>query len=158
VSISGLCRHSSLLQTTSSNQASSSSFPRALSATVWNRHGLQHLHSNPIREELKGKEPASGSRCCRRTGGIIHSSIILQRTGRYCSLLSPLEGFGFAIALAVVLDAMVVRTYLVPAIMSLLGLRAWWGPNDLEESDSTRRARQDLKQCLEFVFVVLEDS
>jgi len=42
-----------------------------------------------------------------------------------------LEGFGFAIALAVVLDAMVVRTYLVPATMSLLGRRAWWGPRRL---------------------------
>src|SRR6266568_4075061 len=38
-----------------------------------------------------------------------------------------------------VVDAVVVRTYLVPAIMSVLGQRAWWGPNRL------RRVRFDKK-------------
>src|SRR3989454_5839177 len=77
-----------------------------------------------------------------RTGGII-TALALILAGALGSLLLSsnrlLEGFGFAIALAVVLDAMVVRTYLVPAIMSLLGPRAWWGPNRL------RRVRLDKK-------------
>src|SRR5207244_6638560 len=59
-----------------------------------------------------------------RTGGII-TALALILAGALGSLLLSsnrlLESFGFAIALAVVLDAMVVRTYLVPAIMSLLG-------------------------------------
>ncbi|HZF21302.1 MAG TPA: MMPL family transporter [Dongiaceae bacterium] len=89
-----------------------------------------------IREEAqKGKETRQAVvDAVDRTGGII-TALALILAGALGSLLLSsnrlLEGFGFAIALAVVLDAMVVRTYLVPAIMSLLGPRAWWGPNRL---------------------------
>src|SRR6266566_2059797 len=80
-----------------------------------------------IREEAqKGKETRQAVvDAVDRTGGII-TALALILAGALGSLLLSsnrlLEGFGFAIALAVVLDAMVVRTYLVPAIMSLLGL------------------------------------
>jgi RND superfamily putative drug exporter len=89
-----------------------------------------------IREEAqKGKETRQAVvDAVDRTGGII-TALALILAGALGSLLLSsnrlLEGFGFAIALAVVLDAMVVRTYLVPAIMSVLGQRAWWGPNRL---------------------------
>jgi RND superfamily putative drug exporter len=36
--------------------------------------------------------------------------------------------FGIGLAAAVFLDAFVIRTALVPAIMELLGARAWWLP------------------------------
>src|SRR5437016_1226567 len=97
-----------------------------------------------IREEAqKGKETRQAVvDAVDRTGGII-TALALILAGALGSLLLSsnrlLEGFGFAIALAVVLDAMVVRTYLVPAIMSLLGPRVWWGPNRL------RRVRFDKK-------------
>lgn len=69
-----------------------------------------------------------------RTGGII-TALALILAGALGSLLLSsnrlLQGFGFAIGLAVILDAMVVRTYIVPAGMSLLGRRAWWGPRAL---------------------------
>src|SRR5713101_6959722 len=97
-----------------------------------------------IREEAqKGKETRQAVvDAVDRTGGII-TALALILAGALGSLLLSsnrlLEGFGFAIALAVVLDAMVVRTYLVPAIMSVLGPRAWWGPNRL------RRVRFDKK-------------
>ncbi len=97
-----------------------------------------------IREEAqKGKETKQAVvDAVDRTGGII-TALALILAGALGSLLLSsnrlLEGFGFAIALAVVLDAMVVRTYLVPAVMSLLGPRAWWGPNRL------RRVRFDKK-------------
>jgi RND superfamily putative drug exporter len=97
-----------------------------------------------IREEAqKGKETGQAVvDAVDRTGGII-TALALILAGALGSLLLSsnrlLEGFGFAIALAVVLDAMVVRTYLVPAIMSVLGQRAWWGPNRL------RRVRFDKK-------------
>jgi putative drug exporter of the RND superfamily len=97
-----------------------------------------------IREEAqKGKETKQAVvDAVDRTGGII-TALALILAGALGSLLLSsnrlLEGFGFAIALAVVLDAMVVRTYLVPAIMSLLGPRAWWGPSRL------RRVRFDKK-------------
>ena len=89
-----------------------------------------------IREEAqKGKETRQAVvDAVDRTGGII-TALALILAGALGSLLLSsnrlLQGFGFAIALAVVLDAMVVRTYLVPAIMSVLGQRAWWGPNRL---------------------------
>jgi len=98
-----------------------------------------------IREEAqKGKETRQAViDAVDRTGGII-TALALILAGALGSLLLSsnrlLEGFGFAIALAVVLDAMVVRTYLVPAIMSVLGQRAWWGPNRL------RRVRFDRKE------------
>jgi RND superfamily putative drug exporter len=40
--------------------------------------------------------------------------------------------FGIALASAVLLDAFVIRTVLVPAIMRLLGARAWWLPRRLD--------------------------
>ncbi len=98
-----------------------------------------------IREEAqKGKETRQAVvDAVDRTGGII-TALALILAGALGSLLLSsnrlLEGFGFAISLAVVLDAMVVRTYLVPAIMSVLGQRAWWGPNRL------RRVRFDKKE------------
>jgi putative drug exporter of the RND superfamily len=89
-----------------------------------------------IREEAqKGKDTRQAVvDAVDRTGGII-TALALILAGALGSLLLSsnrlLQGFGFAIPLAVILDAMVVRTYLVPAIMSVLGPRAWWGPNRL---------------------------
>jgi putative drug exporter of the RND superfamily len=40
--------------------------------------------------------------------------------------------FGIGLAAAVFLDAFVIRTALVPAIMELLGTRAWWLPRWLD--------------------------
>lgn len=101
-----------------------------------------------IREEAqKGKETRHAVvDAVDRTGGII-TALALILAGALGSLLLSsnrlLEGFGFAIALAVVLDAMVVRTYLVPAIMSLLGPRAWWGPNRLRRVRFAEKASQN---------------
>ncbi|MFL5905589.1 MAG: MMPL family transporter [Solirubrobacteraceae bacterium] len=52
--------------------------------------------------------------------------------------------FGIGLAVAVFLDAFVIRTALVPAIMELLGPRAWWWPRWLERvlpSSASRRKR-----------------
>jgi len=89
-----------------------------------------------IREEAQKGKPTREAvvDAVDRTGGII-TALALILGGAIGSLMLSsnrlLEGFGFAIALAVVLDAMVVRTYLVPATMSLLGRWAWWGPRRL---------------------------
>jgi RND superfamily putative drug exporter len=42
--------------------------------------------------------------------------------------------FGLGMAVAVALDATVVRCVLVPAIMSLLGSSGWWLPNWMERA------------------------
>ena len=50
-------------------------------------------------------------------------------------LLSPdrmLQQFGLGLAVAVFLDAVVIRCLIVPAVMSLLGARAWWLPSWLD--------------------------
>ncbi|HET6830848.1 MAG TPA: MMPL family transporter [Solirubrobacterales bacterium] len=55
--------------------------------------------------------------------------------------------FGVALAAAIAIDAFVIRSLLVPAIMELLGRRAWWLPDWLErilprlhvEADPDRR-------------------
>ena len=46
--------------------------------------------------------------------------------------LSMLEQVGFGLAVAVILDATIVRTVLVPATMELLGARNWYFPRWLE--------------------------
>jgi RND superfamily putative drug exporter len=49
-------------------------------------------------------------------------------------LLSPsrmLQQFGLGLATAILLDALVIRCLVVPAVMQLLGARAWWLPGPL---------------------------
>jgi RND superfamily putative drug exporter len=41
--------------------------------------------------------------------------------------------FGLGLALAVFIDATIVRMVLVPATMELLGDRNWWIPNWIDE-------------------------
>jgi RND superfamily putative drug exporter len=46
-------------------------------------------------------------------------------------LLDPsrmLKQFGLGLAVAVFLDALVIRCLIVPAVMQLFGARAWWLP------------------------------
>lgn len=107
-----------------------------------------------IREEAqKGKETKQAVvDAVDRTGGIITALAFILAGALGSLLLSSnrlLQGFGFAIGLAVILDAMVVRTYIVPAGMSLLGRRAWWGPKrlrrvkfDKEEPASSEQSGQ----------------
>jgi RND superfamily putative drug exporter len=49
-------------------------------------------------------------------------------------MLSPerlLQQTGFGMAVAVFVDAVIIRCLLVPAAMRLLGRRAWWLPRPL---------------------------
>jgi RND superfamily putative drug exporter len=43
-----------------------------------------------------------------------------------------LRAVGFGLAIGVLLDAFLVRLLFVPAVMSLLGDRAWWLPRWLD--------------------------
>jgi RND superfamily putative drug exporter len=40
---------------------------------------------------------------------------------------------GFGVALAVILDATIVRALLVPALMRLFGERNWWAPKWMQK-------------------------
>ncbi|MFP4196703.1 MAG: MMPL family transporter [Methanomassiliicoccales archaeon] len=67
----------------------------------------------------------------KATGGIITICGLIMAGAFGTMTLSGsvmLQEFGFALAFAILLDATVVRMYLVPAIMSLMGRWNWWAP------------------------------
>jgi len=90
-----------------------------------------------IREEVhKGKEIKQAVvDAVDWTGGII-TALALIMAGAFGSIMlssnAMLQQFGFALLVAVLLDAMVVRTYIVPAAVSLMGKWAWWAPGPLQ--------------------------
>ncbi len=96
-----------------------------------------------IREEVhKGKDTNEAVvDAVDWTGGII-TALALIMGGAFGSMMlssnTMLQEFGFALAFAILVDAMVVRTYIVPAAMSLMGKRAWWAPGRLQ-----REGRQE---------------
>jgi RND superfamily putative drug exporter len=46
--------------------------------------------------------------------------------------VTSIKSMGFGVALAVILDATIVRGLLVPALMRLFGERNWWAPESLK--------------------------
>jgi len=63
-----------------------------------------------------------------RTGGIITAAAVILASAFGALLVGEftlIRAIGFSVAVAVILDAMVVRTYLVPASLQLLGERVW---------------------------------
>ncbi len=77
------------------------------------------------------------------TGGIITALAIIMGSAISMMMISStmmLREMGFAIAFAIMLDAMVVRTYIVPAMMTILGERAWWAPGPLQREGRIKKA------------------
>ena len=69
------------------------------------------------------------------TGGVITAAGAIMVLVFGAFLLDPsrmLAQFGLGLAVAVLLDALVIRCLVVPAIMRLLGERAWWLPRWLD--------------------------
>jgi RND superfamily putative drug exporter len=83
-----------------------------------------------VREErLRGRDSREAViQAVARTGGIITAAAIILG-GAFAALTAGnfvlLQAIGFSVAAAVILDAMIVRTYLVPASLQLLGDRVW---------------------------------
>jgi RND superfamily putative drug exporter len=68
------------------------------------------------------------------TGGVITACGIIMAGSFGAMMLSDtamLQQFGFALMFAILIDATVVRMYLVPALMSILGEWNWWAPGPL---------------------------
>jgi RND superfamily putative drug exporter len=66
-----------------------------------------------------------------RTGGIISNAAlitVLTFAAFLSGSLLPMKEMGFALALAVALDATLVRMMLVPALLRVLGRRTWYWP------------------------------
>jgi putative drug exporter of the RND superfamily len=71
----------------------------------------------------------------RTTGGIITGAAIIMVAvfaGFAAGRLTPLEEMGFGLAIAVLIDATIVRSILVPSAMKLLGDRNWYLPRWLQ--------------------------
>jgi RND superfamily putative drug exporter len=69
------------------------------------------------------------------TGGVITAAAAIMVVVFGGFVLFPdrmLQQMGFAMAVAVLLDALVIRCLAVPAVMRLLGPRAWWLPRSLD--------------------------
>ncbi|MGE4427380.1 MAG: MMPL family transporter [Solirubrobacteraceae bacterium] len=70
----------------------------------------------------------------QHTGAIVTAAAILLAVALGAFLTSDLiflQELGFGAAVAVLLDAFVVRTLLVPSLMGLLGKWNWWSPGPL---------------------------
>jgi len=69
-----------------------------------------------------------------RTGRVVTAAAILLAVaiGAFStSSISFIQQIGIAVATGVLLDAFVVRTFLVPSLMALLGRWNWWSPRPL---------------------------
>jgi len=83
-----------------------------------------------VREErVRGRNSSEAAvEAVARTGGIITAAAVILASAFGALLVGEftlIRAIGFSVAVAVILDAMVVRTYLVPASLQLLGDRVW---------------------------------
>lgn len=86
-----------------------------------------------VREEYArtGDPVAAVTEGTARTARVITSAAAIMVAVFAAFVAGPeplLKMFGFGLAVAVLVDATVVRLLLVPAAMALLGHRAWWAP------------------------------
>ena len=66
-----------------------------------------------------------------QTGGIITAAAIILAGSLGALMLSSdllLKQLGFAFAFSILIDALIVRTYLVPAVMATMGRWNWYSP------------------------------
>jgi RND superfamily putative drug exporter len=70
----------------------------------------------------------------QRTGGLITAAAVILAVVMVAigtSRVANTKMLGLGVALAVLMDAMVVRSLLVPAVMRLTGRATWWAPGPL---------------------------
>ncbi|MFH9040278.1 MMPL family transporter [Streptomyces sp. NPDC017966] len=108
-------------------------------------YGIFLMHR--MREEsLNGAEPeAAALTALRTTGGVIASAgVVLAATFAVLTTLPlvPLVELGFVIAVGVLLDTFLVRTYLVTTASVLLRRRMWWPGRLSRAPEAVTRERQ----------------
>ncbi|ACU69887.1 integral membrane protein [Catenulispora acidiphila DSM 44928] len=89
-----------------------------------------------IREARLAGEPAREAVVTgvRHTGRVVTCAAALLVIVFACFMTggaAPILEFGFGLTFAVLVDATLVRMLLVPAVLALLGERAWWAPRAL---------------------------
>jgi len=65
------------------------------------------------------------------TGGVITAAAVILASVFFVlgtSSFALIATIGFSLGIAIILDATLVRTYIMPALISLLGERVWWLP------------------------------
>jgi RND superfamily putative drug exporter len=92
-----------------------------------------------IHEEwLRTKDPARAVRVGQAaTGRVITAAAAIMVLVFLAFVLEgrrPIGEFGLGLAAAILLDALLLRTILVPAAMHLLGNRNWWVPRWLDRA------------------------
>ncbi len=100
-----------------------------------------------IREEVaKGKSDKDAIvTAVEKTGGIITAAGLVMAGAFSTMMLSSLgllQEFGFALAFVILLDAMIVRIYLVPSVMILLEKWNWWAPGRLQRVRREEKKRR----------------
>ena len=78
---------------------------------------------------------ALGSTVGTAKGRVITAAALIMIVVFTAFALTPervIKEFGLGLAVAVLLDALVIRCLLVPALMQVVGSRAWWAPAWLE--------------------------
>ncbi|NBY38255.1 MAG: MMPL family transporter [Actinobacteria bacterium] len=71
----------------------------------------------------------------QRSARIITAAAVLLAVvfGTFCiSGITSIKMLGFGVAFAILLDATLIRAFLVPALMRLFGERNWWAPKSLK--------------------------
>ena len=63
------------------------------------------------------------------------------------SSMEMLQEFGFALCFAILVDALVVRTYVVPAVMHLLGDWNWKGPKFMQGKGKNKESGEDATEA-----------
>ena len=90
-----------------------------------------------IHEEWEHRKEATEAvtRGLALTGRVITAAAAIMVTVFASFMLGDdriIKLFGFGLAAAVFIDAVIIRSVLVPAIMQILGARAWWFPDRLD--------------------------
>ena len=98
------------------------------------RESWDHVHDNR-RAVAHGLE---------RTGRVVTAAAIIMVaafSGFVAGSVAGLQEFGVGLALAVLLDATIVRALLVPSLMAIFGRWNWWMPRVIREGRSPRPSR-----------------
>jgi RND superfamily putative drug exporter len=65
------------------------------------------------------------------TGGVITAAAVILASVFFVlgtSSFALIATIGFSLGIAIILDATLVRTYIMPALISLMGEKVWWIP------------------------------
>ena len=93
---------------------------------------LSRMHESWQRD---GDAPAAIREGMATTGRVVTAAAAIMVVVFASFLLDPgrmLKQFGLGLATAVLIDALVIRCLIVPAVMQVLGARAWWLPRWLD--------------------------